>query len=333
MTENQAAMSRRRILPVGEIVNGVFLLDTLAAGTAGFVAAYLVKGEESALIDAGYPTSAKAVLSQLRELDGRHRNVNYLIPTHVHLDHAGAVGHLARAMPNARILVSKHGAKHMINPSRLVESATKAFGQEAMSVFGTPIPVARDRVEPVGDKYDLDLGAGKKLKIFSTPGHAPHHMSVLLGHEHLLVTGDAVGLRYQGFDFPIPTTPPPSFDEEQYMRTLTRIIDINPSGLLLPHFGPILSGAEGFQRKNVEAVTHWGSKVYDAVKGQQSIDQVFKYLITDLAEHSGKPESDLPDHIRRIVKLSDMGYYSYIEKRIASQSSLTENWTDLIPHG
>jgi len=311
-------------LPFSEIVNGVFLLDSLAAATAGLVAVYLVEGEQSALIDAGYPTSAKAVLSQLRELDSRRRNVDYLIPTHVHLDHAGAVGHLARAMPNARIIVSKHGAKHMIDPSRLIESATKAFGQEAMSLFGTPIPVATDRIEPVGDEYDLNLGAGKKLKIFATPGHAPHHMSVLLEHEHLLATGDAVGLNYPGFYSPIPTTPPPSFDEEQYMRTLAKIMDINPLGLLLPHFGPVLSGGEGFLRKNVEAVTRWGSKVYEAVKSQQSIEQVFRYFIADVAEHSGKPEGDLPDHIRRIVKLSAIGYCSYVEKRIASQSSLTE---------
>jgi len=312
-------------LPFREIVNRVFLLDTLAAGTAGLVAVYLVEGQQSALIDAGYPTSAKAVLSQLRGLDSKHRNVDYLIPTHVHLDHAGAVGHLARAMSNARILVSKHGAKHMIDPSRLIESATKAFGQEAMSLFGTPIPVARHRIEPVGDEYDLDLGAGEKLKIFSTPGHAPHHISVLLEHEHLLVTGDAVGLHYPGFDFPIPTTPPPSFDEEQYMETLAQIMNINPSGLLLPHFGPVLSGVEGFLRKNVEAVTRWGSKVYEAVKGQQSIDHVFKYFITDVAEHSGMSERDLPDHVRQILKLSAIGYQSYIEKRIASHSSLAEN--------
>ena len=319
-------------MPFREIVNSVFLLDTLAAGTPGLVAAYLVRGEERALIDAGYPTSAKAVLSQLRELDSKHPNVDYLIPTHVHLDHAGTVGHLATAMSDARILVSKHGAKHMIDPSRLIESATKAFGQEAMSLFGTPVAVATDRIEPVGDEYDLDLGAGKKLKIFSTPGHAPHHMSVLLEHEHLLVTGDAVGLNYPGFDCPIPTTPPPSFDEEQYMRTLAKIMNINPSGLLLPHFGPVLSGAERFLRKNVEAVARWGSKLYEAVKSQQSIDQVFKYFITDVAEHSGKAEGDLPDHVRRILKLSAIGYCSYVENGIASQSSLMEKWTDLILH-
>jgi glyoxylase-like metal-dependent hydrolase (beta-lactamase superfamily II) len=170
MTEKQPSTSRGRSLSFREIVNGVFLIDTLAAGTAGLVAGYLVKGEQSALIDVGYPTSAKAVLFQLRELDSKHRNVDYLIPTHVHLDHAGAVGHLARAMPNARVLASAHGAKHMIDPSRLIESATKAFGREAMSVLGTPISVAEDRIEPVEDEFNLDLGAGKRLRIFRTPG-------------------------------------------------------------------------------------------------------------------------------------------------------------------
>jgi len=308
MTERRSAVSGIHEFPFGEIAHGVFLLDTLAAGTPGLVAAYLVKGQESALIDAGYPSSAKAVLSQLRELHSNQYDVGYLIATHVHLDHAGAVGYLAKEMPNARILVSKHGGKHMIDPTRLIESATKAFGQEAISLFGTPIPVGGDRIEPVGDEYDLDLGAGKTLKIFSTPGHAPHHVSVFLQHERLLVTGDAVGLHYSGFDLPIPATPPPSFDEEQYMRTLAKFIDINPSGLLLPHFGPVLSDVGGFLRKNVEAVTRWRSKVYEAVKGHQSIDQVLTFLISDLAKHSGKAEGDVPDHIRRILKLSAIGY-------------------------
>jgi len=319
MTEDRSSTNRVCSLPFREIVNGVFLIDTLAAGTAGLVAGYLVKGEESALIDVGYPTSAKAVLSQLRELDSRHRNVDYLIPTHVHLDHAGAVGHLARAMSNARVLVSEHGAKHMIDPSKLIESATRAFGHEAMSVLGTPIPVAEERVEPVGDGYNLDLGAGKKLRIFSTPGHAPHHISVLLEDGQLLVTGDAVGLFYPGFDFLIPTTPPPSFDEEQYTKTLTGIMSMRPVGLLLPHFGPILNDADKFLRTNFEVISRWGSKASQAVKIGKSANQIFEYFITDVAKHAGKPVDEVPDHFRRILMLSAIGYHSYVQKRMAKQ--------------
>jgi hypothetical protein len=109
------------------------------------------------------------------------------------------------------------------------------------------------------------------------------------------------------------------------MKTLAEIISMNPAGLLLPHFGPILSRVEGFLRKNLEAVSRWGSMVSEAVKTGLSIDQIHEYFITDVAKHAGKSEDELPDHIRRILKLSAIGYHSYMEKRIANQSSLTGN--------
>ena len=120
-----------------QISDGVFLIDTLAAGAPRLVASYLVKGEKSALVDAGYPSSANSVLSELQVLTDRGLQVDYLIPTHVHLDHAGAVGQLSEAMPKARVLVNEHGLKHLIDPSKLVATATSLF----RILFSTCAPI------------------------------------------------------------------------------------------------------------------------------------------------------------------------------------------------
>jgi len=304
-------------LPSKEIVDGVFLVDTLAGHVPGLVASYLVKGKKIALIDVGHATSADTVLSELRGLGADAWHVDYLIPTHVHLDHAGAVGRLASVMPHARVMVNEHGAKHLVDPSKLIEWQARLFGTESLSVFGAPLAVPMERIEAVGDRYDLDLGDGKTLRLFWTPGHAPHHMSVLLEDQQLLMTGDAVGVRYPGFDFPIPVTPPPSFDEDLYLRTLRQIKDISPAGLLLPHFGPVLKNTRKFLQSNLETTEHWGRKVFEAVDAGKPINQVREFFVTDVAQQARKSREEIPDHIIRGIRLSAAGYYSYAQKKRA----------------
>jgi glyoxylase-like metal-dependent hydrolase (beta-lactamase superfamily II) len=302
-----------------QISDGVFLIDTLAAGTPRVVAGYLIKGERSALVDAGYPSSASSVLSELQVLTGRGLRVDYLIPTHVHLDHAGAIGQLSEAMPKARVLVNEHGLKHLIDPSKLVTTATSLFGEKAMAVYGTPWPLARERLEAVGELYDLDLGAGKGLRIFYTPGHAWHHISVFLEKERLLVTGDAVGLRYSGFSFPIPATPPPGFDEEQYVRSLTGFMNMDPAGLLLPHFGAVRENVRVFLETNIGTVRRWTSMATETVKAGKPLDEVHEAFMTDVMNHSGLARDEIPDHVTRSIKFSAMGCYVYAQKKIVKQ--------------
>lgn len=304
-------------LPWTEIVNDVFLVDTLAAGSPSLVASYLIKGERSAIIDAGYPSSAQSVLTELRALNGGELDVDFLIPTHVHLDHAGAIGRLSEAMPNAQVLVNEHGLKHLIDPSKLVETAAKLFGEKAMSAYGTPRPLPRERLQAIGELYQLDLGAGKMLRIFYTPGHAWHHMSVLLENERLLITGDAVGVRYPGFSFPIPATPPPGFDEEQYVKTLTEFVNLNPAGLLLPHFGLVHENVGAFLESNIETIRSWGSEALEVVKAGGSLDQIFEAFIADVADRSGIVREAIPDHVTRSVKLSALGCHTYAQEKTA----------------
>jgi glyoxylase-like metal-dependent hydrolase (beta-lactamase superfamily II) len=296
-----------------EIAQGVFLIDTRAGGIPGRVACYLVKGEKAALVDAGHATSAGSVISSLQSIDAARPQVDYLIPTHVHLDHAGAVGHLAKAMPTAQVLVDERGAKHVIDPVRLIQHQERFWGQQSLSVFGTPIGVPRERVTPVEGRHQVELGSDKRLTLLRTPGHAPHHLSVLIEDERLLITGDAVGLRYPEFDVPIPVTPPPSFDERQFLESLTQIMVLKPDGLLLPHFGPKFENVDEFVRSSLQTVRRWGSRIFEQVQTGEPLNAVFEFLISDIAETAGKPRNEVPDHIARMIMFSAMGYYSYAQ--------------------
>jgi glyoxylase-like metal-dependent hydrolase (beta-lactamase superfamily II) len=302
-----------------EISDGVFLIDTLAAGTPGLVAGYLIKGERSALVDAGYPSSADSVLSELRSLDGTGPNVDYLIPTHVHLDHAGAIGRLSEAMPKARVLVSEHGLKHLIDPSKVISTAASLFGEAAMAVYGTPRPMPRERLEAVKVQYELDLGAGKELRVFYTPGHAWHHLSVFLVNERLLITGDAVGVRYSGFDFPIPATPPPGFDEEQYVKALIEFMNMDPAALLLPHFGSLRKHIRAFLETNIETIRQWTSTAAETLKAGEPVDRLFEAFMADVMDRSGLARHEIPDHVTRSIKLSAMGCYTYVQEKTIKQ--------------
>ncbi len=302
-----------------EIANGVFLIDTLAAGVQGLVACYLVKGEKCALVDAGYPTSADPILAELKAIDPSASHVDYLIPTHVHLDHAGAVGHLARIMPNARILVSRHGAKHLADPTKFTQTAARFFGDEAMSLFGEPVPAPADRIEGVSDSYSLDLGAGKRIKIFWTPGHAWHHVSVLLEGERILFTGDAVGVRYAGYDDPIPATPPPGFDPDQYLKTIAGFIEMNPKELLLPHFGVVQKNVRGFLESNRITIERWLSQAHEVVKSGESLERLFDLFLTDIMNRTGKSRDMIPEHVLWSIMFTAKGCYGYAQSASNNQ--------------
>ena len=115
----------------------VHMIDTMALGQPNTVAVYVLRGEKVALVDCGYASSSETVLEGLAQVGVSPSDVDYIIPTHVHLDHGGAAGHLLKRMPNATVLAQEKGVPHLIDPARLVESATRLFGQEAIDRFGT----------------------------------------------------------------------------------------------------------------------------------------------------------------------------------------------------
>ncbi|NHN48315.1 MBL fold metallo-hydrolase [Halostella sp. JP-L12] len=213
----------------------VYTVDTELLGSPGLMAAYVVDAERPAVVDPGAATATGPVLDALDELDIDPESVAYLIPTHVHLDHAGAAGSLADACPNATVLVHERGVPYLIDPEKLdalFESAKRAVGEVA-AAYGEPDPVPPERCETLGDGDVVDLG-DRSLEAIDAPGHAPHQHA-LLGDDGTLFAGDAAGAWLGGQLF--PTTPGPDFDLEDAVDTAERLRDRDPDAVLYGHFG------------------------------------------------------------------------------------------------
>lgn len=225
-----------------EIAPGVRMIDTLLAGWTGVTAAYLVMGEAPALVDTGARTSAQSVRDALTAHGVGRDDLRWIVLTHVHLDHCGATGILARAYPRARIVVHVRGARHLVEPGRLVAGTAAVHGAR-WSLYGGLDPTPADRIDTAEDGQVLDLGGGRRLRMVATPGHARHHMAVLDEATGTVMAGDALGLRFRGAGA-YPALPPPEIDPPAGQASLDRLEALRPAVVCPAHFGPVPDPAE-----------------------------------------------------------------------------------------
>ena len=211
----------------------------------GLAAIYLlVERGRAALIDTGTVHSVPRILAALADQGIAPAQVDYVIPTHVHLDHAGAAGALLCECPNAQLVVHPRGARHLIDPAKLIAGVTAVYGaEEAVRSFGTLVPVAAKRVIEAPDQFALDLN-GRVLQFLDTPGHARHHFCVWDARSRGMFTGDTFGLSYRELDtahgaFILPTTTPVQFDPVAWHGSLDRLLAFQPQQLFLTHFGRV----------------------------------------------------------------------------------------------
>lgn len=293
------------------ISDSVYLIDTVALGYRNAIGAYLVRGSKIAIVDTGYAASYQNLLQGLAELGVSPSEVDYVIPTHVHLDHAGAAGHLMRDMPNAELVAHEKAVPHLADPTRLVESATQVFGKAIIDLYGTPIPVPERRMTAVGEEMALDLGNGITATLMHSPGHAPHQISVLLDRPKILLTGDAVGVVYPGTKVLIPTTPPPSLDPKALSDTIDRLSQLEPSLLLVPHFG-VRDDPRFVFESTKEKIAGWVKKVSAMRNEGLSFDEIAEKMLDEVTTEAGNVE--LPIYAKVTVRTSVMGINHYLEK-------------------
>jgi glyoxylase-like metal-dependent hydrolase (beta-lactamase superfamily II) len=255
----------RRGAPVDvvEAAPGIYRVDVFERGRRARAAAYLVDGGGvAALIETGARTSMDSLRGGLRALGVDEESVRYIIVTHVHLDHAGAVGALAAMWPWARVVVHPRGARHIIDPGRLEASARGVYGSRFDEYFGALVPVPEARVWAAEDRARISVG-GRELVLLHTPGHAPHHMVVEDVATVGVFTGDSAGVVYPGLapwgaaDFHLPTTTPPSFDPDVMAESIGRLVARRPQRLYFTHFGPA-QPAEPLLRACADEARAWG---------------------------------------------------------------------------
>ncbi len=229
---------------VSNIADGISVIDS-GYFSKDFAAIYLLRqGNEVAIIETGNKYSATNVQKAL-EMDGlSFSDVSYIIPTHVHLDHAGGAGELMNRCQNAQLIVHPRGARHMIDPSKLIAGAIAVYGEaNYKKLYGEIIPIDSSRVIEADDNFILDF-EGRELKFIDTPGHARHHFCIWDEMTGSMFTGDTFGVSYREFDkgnevYIFPSTSPIQFDPEALIKSIEKLITYRPKRLCLTHFSAI----------------------------------------------------------------------------------------------
>jgi glyoxylase-like metal-dependent hydrolase (beta-lactamase superfamily II) len=240
------------------IGDGVTQVDTLLGGWERVTAGYLVDGPRPVLVETGSQSSVPVLLEALASLGVGPADLGAVVVTHIHLDHAGGVGNVAAAFPRATVYVHPKGARHLIDPSRLVDSAARVYGPLLDDLYGRLDPTPADRLEVLEDGQELEVGGGRVLTTVDSPGHAKHHLGLHDSDSGIIFAGDAVGVRLPEAGVLRPATPPADFDLDQAITSLHKFAARHPSGIALAHYGllgeptALLAEAEGELRKWAE---------------------------------------------------------------------------------
>jgi glyoxylase-like metal-dependent hydrolase (beta-lactamase superfamily II) len=216
---------------------GVIEVDTLLGGWERVTAGYLIEGPEPALVETGSQSSVPTLLAALGELGLGPDDLATVVVTHIHLDHAGGVGDVAQAFPNATVYVHEKGARHLADPSRLVDSASRVYGDLLDTLYGRLAPTPAERIRVPSDGDEITVGPTRTLTVVDSPGHAKHHMALHDSESGILFVGDAVGVRLPDAGVLRPSAPPPDFDLDQALHSLQRFAERSPAGNALAHYG------------------------------------------------------------------------------------------------
>ncbi|MBV9100285.1 MAG: MBL fold metallo-hydrolase, partial [Candidatus Dormibacteraeota bacterium] len=273
-----------------QIAPGILQLDTMLGGMDQLTAGFLVDGPQPALVETGSQSSAETVRQELMAAGLGPGDLRWIVVTHIHLDHAGGVGDLARIFPNATVIVHEQGARHLADPSRLIGSASRVYGPLLDGLYGRMQPVPQERLVAAGDGYRVDVGDGRFLLMVDSPGHAKHHHAVLDEHTGTLLVGDAVGVQLPGVGELRPATPPPDFDLEQAAVSLQRFRQLRPERVVLTHYGTV--GEPQATLSEAEDVLHRWVAVAEqtlATNADAGVDAV----ATALADAFAQPRGDL----------------------------------------
>jgi glyoxylase-like metal-dependent hydrolase (beta-lactamase superfamily II) len=222
-------------------------------------AGWLLAGPEPVLVETGSQTSVPVVLDALAALGLGAGDLAGIVVTHIHLDHAGGVGDLARAFPDATVHVHPVGARHLVDPSRLIASAARVFGDTLDTLYGRLEPTAQDRLRELEDGAEIRIGPGRALTAVHSPGHADHHLALHDSETGVLFTGDAAGVRLPDVGVLRPATPPPEFDLDGAVRSLHAFAERRPSSLALAHFGVVEGDPAEILGQAEDALREWAA--------------------------------------------------------------------------
>jgi glyoxylase-like metal-dependent hydrolase (beta-lactamase superfamily II) len=262
----------REITPIIKLLNPHIGIP----GYDSYIATYLILGEKKAVIDIGPRIGVSGRLKSLKEAGFGPEGIDYLILTHVHIDHAGGTGTALKTLKNARVIVHSRGRLHLINPDVLWKASLES-SRELSLKYGQYEPVAEDRIIAAEDGMKLDLGKGIVLEFIMTPGHASHHMSIYEHSSKVIFTGDSAGLYTSRV---LRLTAPPPFYPIDYLNSIDRMIAMHPQLLAYAHFG-CYPDAVARLKLIKEKVRSWLDIAREGAKARKTPEQVAHDIIEE----------------------------------------------------
>ena len=284
------------------------LADVRMFQQEAFGAIYLIDDDRKAIIETATSWEVERILEAIRAFGLKPADIDALVVSHIHLDHAGGAGFLLEDMPRATVYVHERGHKHLVDPTKLVASARDVLGPEEAELFGTMRPIPVDRLVAVKDGDRLELGK-HELVFLDSPGHAPHELTILDERNRCLYTGDAAGLYFPGDEILMPIAPAPSFDLEKNLRTFERLLTLKPRALLFSHYGPHTRPKEAIEAMMV-AYPAWARVVREklAAIGEDGVTRELYDMSCRAARRYPK------DFLERRIRVSITGLAMYHER-------------------
>jgi len=262
-------------MSVKRLDDHVYLIDLKPAGLESFIGSYVVKGVKKAIIETGPTSTVDNLLDGLKEISVKENEVELVMVSHIHLDHAGGAGTLLRHLPNAKLIVHPRGAPHMANPEKLWSQSLKVLGKIAR-IYGEVEPVPEDRIIPAADGMLIDLGDGVELEVVGTPGHASHHVSYYQ-RNGTLFPGDTAGIYLQSLDVTIPTTPPVLY-LDKILGSIDKLVALKPERLCYTHFGPAERAVERL-RSYASQLKLWASTIHEGIKKEENLETTERKIL------------------------------------------------------
>jgi glyoxylase-like metal-dependent hydrolase (beta-lactamase superfamily II) len=293
--------------------DGVTGIDTHMGGVSEITAGFLLHGERPALVETGPAKVADEVAAGIARAGLDPADLAWIVVTHIHLDHAGGVGDLVRAFPNATIVVHPAGARHLVEPERLLASSARVYGPLMDTVYGGLTPVEAGRIRAAEDEEVLDLG-GRRLELLHAPGHAKHHMAVFEPDLGVLFAGDGVGVLLPSTGVLRPATPPPDFDRDLAVASLRRFGQRNPAHLVLTHFGPITPAAERLAEAEDKLLRWCETAERAAAEGGPELDHI-EAALRDRFEREEGHEADGRFQLLNTYTSNAAGLLRWIQKQ------------------
>lgn len=300
-------------MQITKIEEHIHLVDLQSAGIKNYVASYVLKGKNTAVVETGPTSTIQNLLSSLQELDVKPDKVAYVAVSHIHLDHAGAAGILMEHLPKAKLIAHSRGAPHIANPEKLWAQSKQVLGRTA-EIYGKPEPVPEERIIAATDGLTFDIGNNIKIKAVETLGHASHHLAYYETLSRGVFTGDAAGIYLPELDLTVPTTPP-GFRLDIALQSLEKLINIKPSALYYSHFGEARNSLQNLQQYKKQ-LKIWAKAAKEGIKEREDLEAIRKRILQSDANLQKALEhiKNHPTLSKTVLHHSVQGITKFVEK-------------------